>query len=110
MGERTRQFGMLKSIGATRKQIRDSVLYEALVLCAVGIPLGLLVGCLGIGITLYCLRDSFGFLMGASGSALQMHFVLNGWALLAAAGISSMAALLIAVSFSLFARDTGHKA
>ena len=29
---------------------------------------------------------------------------------LAAAGISVMAALLIAVSFSLFARDTGHKA
>ena len=85
VAERTRQFGILKSIGATRKQIRDSVLYEALVLCAVGIPLGLLVGCLGIGITLYCLRDSFGFLMGASGNALQMHFVLNGWALLASA-------------------------
>ena len=79
VAERTRQFGILKSIGATRKQIRDSVLYEALVLCAVGIPLGLLVGCLGIGITLYCLRDSFGFLMGESGNALQMHFVLNGW-------------------------------
>lgn len=79
VAERTRQFGILKSIGATRKQIRDSVLYEALVLCAVGIPLGLLVGCLGIGITLYCLRDSFGFLMGESGNALQMHFVLSGW-------------------------------
>ena len=28
VAERTRQFGILKSIGATRKQIRDSVLYE----------------------------------------------------------------------------------
>ena len=36
VAERTRQFGILKSIGATRKQIRDSVLYEALVLCAWG--------------------------------------------------------------------------
>lgn len=44
VAERTRQFGILKSIGATRKQIRDSVLYEALVLCAVGIPLGGLSG------------------------------------------------------------------
>ena len=96
VAERTRQFGILKSIGATRKQIRDSVLYEALVLCAVGIPLGLLVGCLGIGITLYCLRDSFGFLMGASGNALQMHFVLNGWALLAAAGIGLVTAIISA--------------
>ena len=96
VAERTRQFGILKSIGATRKQIRGSVLYEALVLCAVGIPLGLLVGCLGIGITLYCLRDSFGFLMGASGNALQMHFVLNGWALLAAAGIGLVTAIISA--------------
>ena len=87
---------LLNYYGATRKQIRDSVLYEALVLCAVGIPLGLLVGCLGIGITLYCLRDSFGFLMGASGNALQMHFVLNGWALLAAAGIGLVTAIISA--------------
>lgn len=83
VAERTRQFGILKSIGATRKQIRDSVLYEALVLCAVGIPLGLLVGCLGIGITLYCLRDSFGFLMGESrqrpANALCAQRLGTGW-------------------------------
>ena len=88
VAERTRQFGILKSVGATKKQIRGSVLYEALVLCAVGIPLGLLVGCLGIGVTLYCLRGSFGFLPGGeSGGAVEMRFVLNLWALLAAAGI-----------------------
>lgn len=96
VAERTRQFGILKSIGATRKQIRDSVLYEALVLCAVGIPLGLLVGCLGIGITLYCLRDSFGFLMSDAAGAIQMRFVLNGWALLAAAGIGLVTAIISA--------------
>lgn len=49
VSERTRQFGMLKSIGATRRQIRGTVIYEALVLCAVGIPLGMLAGCAGIG-------------------------------------------------------------
>ena len=81
VAERTRQFGILKSVGATKKQIRGSVLYEALVLCAVGIPLGLLVGCLGIGVTLYCLRGSFGFLPGGeSGGAVEMRFVLNLWA------------------------------
>ena len=42
----------LKSVGATRKQIRHTVFYEALLLSAVGIPLGALVGCIGIGITL----------------------------------------------------------
>ena len=97
VAERTRQFGILKSIGATRKQIRDSVLYEALVLCAVGIPLGLLVGCLGIGVTLYCLRGSFGFLPGGeSGGAVEMRFVLNLWAVLAAAGIGLITAVISA--------------
>lgn len=97
VAERTRQFGILKSVGATKKQIRGSVLYEALVLCAVGIPLGLLVGCLGIGVTLYCLRGSFGFLPGGeSGGAVEMRFVLNLWALLAAAGIGLITAMISA--------------
>lgn len=97
VAERTRQFGILKSVGATKKQIRGSVLYEALVLCAVGIPLGLLVGCLGIGVTLYCLRGSFGFLPGGeSGGAVEMRFVLNLWALLAAAGIGLITAVISA--------------
>lgn len=45
--QRTKQFGLLSSIGATRQQIRNSVFYEATVLCLVGIPLGLLVGWCG---------------------------------------------------------------
>lgn len=61
VSERTRQFGILKSVGATKKQIRGSVLYEAELLCAIAIPAGLVLGCAGIGVTLYCLRDSFGF-------------------------------------------------
>ena len=66
-------------------------------LCAVGIPLGLLVGCLGIGVTLYCLRGSFGFLPGGeSGGAVEMRFVLNLWALLAAAGIGLITAVISA--------------
>ncbi|MBQ3952137.1 MAG: ABC transporter permease, partial [Oscillospiraceae bacterium] len=52
VADRTREFGILKSVGATKKQIRRSVLYEALVLSAAAIPIGLIVGCAGIGITL----------------------------------------------------------
>lgn len=84
VSERTRQFGILKSVGATKKQIRGSVLYEALLLAAVGIPAGLLVGCAGIGITLYCLRDAFAS-MTVSGVETQMKLVLNPAALLIAA-------------------------
>lgn len=95
VSERTRQFGMLKSIGATRRQIRGTVIYEALVLCAVGIPLGMLAGCAGIGITLWCLRDSFGFLL-RSGENVGMYLVITPWGLLAAALICLVTALVSA--------------
>lgn len=42
--ERTRQFGLLKSVGATRKQIASSVLYEGVFLCLIGIPAGIAAG------------------------------------------------------------------
>ena len=44
VAERTKQFGLLSSIGATRKQVRTSVQFEALILMALGIPIGILVG------------------------------------------------------------------
>ena len=42
--ERTRQFGILKSVGATGKQITSTVMYEAVFLSVVGLPLGVFVG------------------------------------------------------------------
>ena len=42
--EKTRQYGMLSSIGATRKQIKKNVYYEALILGLIGTPLGILCG------------------------------------------------------------------
>lgn len=96
VSQRTRQFGILKSIGATKAQIRGSVLYEALLLCAVAIPAGLLLGCAGIGVTLYCLRDSFGFLTGDSVSVVQMQLVLNPWALLISVAVGLITALISA--------------
>lgn len=44
VAERTKQFGLLSSIGQTKKQIRQSVLFEAVVICGVAIPIGLLIG------------------------------------------------------------------
>ena len=52
VSERSRQFGILSSVGATRKQIISSVLFEGLIVSAIGIPLGVLSGVVGIGITL----------------------------------------------------------
>ena len=42
--EKIKQYGMLRSIGATKKQIRSNVFYEATILGLIGIPLGLILG------------------------------------------------------------------
>ena len=61
--EKTKQYGILRSIGATRKQIRKNVFYEASVLGTIGIPLGILSGFLAsyvlILISNYYLKDMF---------------------------------------------------
>lgn len=92
VSERTRQFGILKSVGATKKQIRGAVLYEALVLCGIAIPLGAGVGCAGIGITLYCLRDSFHLILSDT-SEVKMKLVVS-WVGL---GIAALLCLSIAL-------------
>ena len=44
--EKIKQYGMLASIGATKKQIKKNVYFEALILGLIGIPLGILSGLL----------------------------------------------------------------
>ena len=41
VSERTKQFGLLSSVGATKKQLRRMVTFEALAVSAIGIPLGI---------------------------------------------------------------------
>lgn len=50
--ERTRQFGLLASVGATRRQLRGMVLREALLLAAAGVPLGVALGYGGTALVL----------------------------------------------------------
>jgi len=59
IGERTRQFGLLSSIGATRRQLRASVVAEALMLCVIGVPLGIAAGLAGIAFTLEFIQNVF---------------------------------------------------
>ena len=59
--ERLKQYGMLLSIGATKKQIKKSVYFEGFILGIIGIPLGILNGILAIYILVqvvnYILKD-----------------------------------------------------
>ena len=59
VSERTRQFGLLSSVGASPRQLGQMIRYEALVLSAIGIPLGLLAGVGGIAVTFRLLRSRF---------------------------------------------------
>ena len=50
--ERKKQFGLFSSIGATQKQLRHTVFFEAFIVGIIGIPLGVASAYLGIGIVL----------------------------------------------------------
>ncbi len=94
VSERTRQFGILKSVGATKKQIRGSILYEALLLGGAGIVTGAAVGCLGIGITLWALRDAFSAF--SLGTGVQMKLVVSPAGLIVAAAVCLATTLISA--------------
>ena len=50
--EKMKQYGMLASVGATSKQIKKNVFYEALILSVIAIPMGVLCGMLAVFIVL----------------------------------------------------------
>lgn len=64
VSERSRHLGMLSSVGATRKQKRNSVFFEGFVIGTISIPLGIISGLAGMGITFYfinsLIQDSLG--------------------------------------------------
>ena len=72
VSERTKQFGLLSSVGATRKQLRGMVLFEALVVSVIGIPIGILSGILGIGVTLLFVGDLFASLLAGEGVPMTL--------------------------------------
>lgn len=98
VSERTKQFGLLSSIGATRKQLRATVLHEAAIVCLIGIPLGLLAGCGGMWVTISLLGDKLtGMFGGASTGALAMQYHVSAVSLITAAAIAVLTVLLSAI-------------
>ena len=93
VSERTRQFGLLSSVGATKKQLRRMVLFEALAVSAVGIPLGILVGIGGIGITLLLIGDKFSSIVRAD---IPMRICVSWQAVVIAAVIALVTVLISA--------------
>lgn len=98
ISERVRYLGMLASVGATRKQKKLSVYFESFILGVIGIPLGMLGGIVGIGITLKTLGSkiiSTGMIMGVTDNNMQMKIVAPIWVII---GIILISVLTIFVS------------
>ncbi|MEG1596763.1 MAG: FtsX-like permease family protein [Bacilli bacterium] len=55
--ERKKQFGLFSSIGATSKQLKKTVFFEALIVSAIGIPLGIISGIGGVAITILVINS-----------------------------------------------------
>ncbi len=59
LNERTHQFGILLSVGATEKQLRNSVLFEGFCIGMAGIPAGILAGAVGINTVIAIVMKNF---------------------------------------------------
>ena len=74
VNERIKQFGLLSSVGATKKQLMRSILFEASALCVIGLPVGVLSGIGGIWVTFYCIRDQLQLIFSRNGGVrLDCH-------------------------------------
>lgn len=85
VSERTRHLGMLASVGATKRQKRNSVFFEGSVIGAISIPIGILAGIAGIAITFLFIN---GLLEEALGVSEKLELVVTPSSILIACGIS----------------------
>lgn len=85
--ERTKQFGLLRSIGATRKQIRQIVLREATILAIIAIPIGIICSL----IALASLQFTFSLLLENDTEVSLFHI---DWGILLISSIITLLAVL----------------
>ena len=95
VSERTKQFGLLSSVGATKRQLKQMVLFEALVVSGVGIPLGILAGIGGIGVTLLLIGNKFSAFIN-DGAELPMRICVSWQSVMIAALVALVTVLLSA--------------
>ena len=78
--ERNKEYGVLASIGATKKQIKKSVLFEGFCLGLIAIPLGIILGLIAVFILIFIVNIFIG-----EGANLQLLFIIPYQAILFAA-------------------------
>ena len=78
MAERTRQFGLLSSLGASRRQLRRTVLIEALAIGGIGIPVGIALGVAGCFVVFGLLGEGIAALSGGTQASVIVSPVALG--------------------------------
>ncbi|MFC4714157.1 ABC transporter permease [Planococcus dechangensis] len=91
VSERARHLGMLASVGATKRQKRNSVFFEGAIIGAISIPLGILAGLGGILVTFQFINT---FLQGALNVEQQLEVVVTPMMLVVAIGVSALTILI----------------
>lgn len=86
--EKTRELGMIASVGATAKQIRKSIFFEGAILGIISIPLGIILGIVAIGIVLAIVN---GIIHSGSSPLIdnfELHLTISVFAIIIAVIIS----------------------
>ncbi|GAE93663.1 ABC transporter ATP-binding protein [Gracilibacillus boraciitolerans JCM 21714] len=85
VSERSRHLGMLSSVGATKKQKRNSVFFEGAVIGLISVPTGVISGIAGIGVTFLILNS---FIKDALGTTEKLQVVITPLSILVSCIIS----------------------
>lgn len=94
VSERTKQFGLLSSIGASKKQIRKSIRFEAILVSSIGIPIGIMSGILGIGVTLIFVGKGVEQQLAGSGGLVSLELSVPWISIVLAAGIALITVMI----------------
>lgn len=93
LNERTQQIGILSSVGATAKQLRNSVLFEGICVGILGIPIGVLAGLICTDILLSAVSSKFTSILYAN-VPLTLH--VSALAIIGAVAVSVITILISA--------------
>lgn len=92
VAERIKQFGLLSSMGASRRQLRRAVVLEGAIVAVIGIPCGLLIGLAGCAVTFAALGPALAQLAGSV--EVPFRVAVNGWVLLVASVLTFVTVLV----------------
>jgi putative ABC transport system permease protein len=87
VSERSRHLGMLSSVGATKRQKRNSVFFEGAIIGLISIPIGIICGLVGIGITFWFINA---MIQDALGMTERLEVVITPLSILIACAVSAL--------------------